>query len=445
MPLTIGLDWGERHPRRLRRRRDRAVRPHSRSATTPPASPSCARLAVLAPAMRPAGRHRAAVGPARRCPGRGRPSGRPDPSQRRQGLPPALPRRRRQDRPRRRLHAGRPAAHRRPPLPPLQPQLRRDPGAARPGARPRRPGRRPASRWPTSCAACSRASGPAPPPSSPTSTARSRWPSSSATRRRRAPAASARSAWPLPRPARLLRPPHARRAAGAPARRAHRSVAARPRPRPRARSSAPWPPCSSASSRRSRRLTARIEHAVADLPDGRIVMSFPRAGRICAAQILAELGDVRERFPTADASSPPRPASPRSPTQSGKSRGRHLPLGLQQTPARGRHLLRRQLPPRLALGRRPLPPRPRPRLRPSPRHPHPRPRLAARPLARLAGQQDLRSRYPPRCASRLSIRLFLGSAAAVVPSSRPQTSPAGRNGRGQGAPKATGKAGAKRP
>lgn len=45
-------------------------------------------------------------------------------------------------------------------------------------------------------------------------------------------------------------------------------------------------------------LTSRIEHAVAELPDGRIVMSFPRAGRICAAQILAELGDVRERFPT---------------------------------------------------------------------------------------------------------------------------------------------------
>ena len=48
------------------------------------------------------------------------------------------------------------------------------------------------------------------------------------------------------------------------------------------------------------KLTGRIEHAVADLPDGRIVMSFPRAGRICAAAILAELGDVRERFPTAD-------------------------------------------------------------------------------------------------------------------------------------------------
>jgi len=46
------------------------------------------------------------------------------------------------------------------------------------------------------------------------------------------------------------------------------------------------------------RITGRIEHAVAELPDGRIVMSFPRAGRACAAQILAELGDVRARFPT---------------------------------------------------------------------------------------------------------------------------------------------------
>lgn len=48
------------------------------------------------------------------------------------------------------------------------------------------------------------------------------------------------------------------------------------------------------------RLSSRIEHAVAELPDGRIVMSFPRAGRICAAQILAELGDVRDRFQTED-------------------------------------------------------------------------------------------------------------------------------------------------
>lgn len=46
------------------------------------------------------------------------------------------------------------------------------------------------------------------------------------------------------------------------------------------------------------KLSARIEHTVANLADGQIVMSFPRSGRICAAQILAELGSVRERFPT---------------------------------------------------------------------------------------------------------------------------------------------------
>lgn len=47
-----------------------------------------------------------------------------------------------------------------------------------------------------------------------------------------------------------------------------------------------------------RLLTCRIEHQVASLDDGRIVMSFPRAGRICAAKILAELGSVRSRFGT---------------------------------------------------------------------------------------------------------------------------------------------------
>ena len=45
-----------------------------------------------------------------------------------------------------------------------------------------------------------------------------------------------------------------------------------------------------------RLLSSRIEHHIASTDDGRILMSFPRAGRICAAQILAELGSVRERF-----------------------------------------------------------------------------------------------------------------------------------------------------
>jgi transposase len=47
-------------------------------------------------------------------------------------------------------------------------------------------------------------------------------------------------------------------------------------------------------------LTRRVERFMSSLPDGLLMMSFPRAGQVCAAQILAELGDVRERFPSAD-------------------------------------------------------------------------------------------------------------------------------------------------
>jgi len=47
-------------------------------------------------------------------------------------------------------------------------------------------------------------------------------------------------------------------------------------------------------------LNTRIEQFMHSLPDGLLMMSFPRAGQVCAAQILAELGDVRERFPNAD-------------------------------------------------------------------------------------------------------------------------------------------------
>jgi len=43
-------------------------------------------------------------------------------------------------------------------------------------------------------------------------------------------------------------------------------------------------------------LTSLIEHQLDDHPDGPIIASFPRAGKINAAQILAELGDDRGRF-----------------------------------------------------------------------------------------------------------------------------------------------------
>lgn len=43
-----------------------------------------------------------------------------------------------------------------------------------------------------------------------------------------------------------------------------------------------------------------VEHEVAQHPDGPIVQSFPRAGGVNAAQILAELGDDRRRYESAE-------------------------------------------------------------------------------------------------------------------------------------------------
>lgn len=45
-------------------------------------------------------------------------------------------------------------------------------------------------------------------------------------------------------------------------------------------------------------LTQEIERTVAGLPAGRVLMSFPRAGKLNAAQILAEIGDDPRRFPS---------------------------------------------------------------------------------------------------------------------------------------------------
>ena len=52
--------------------------------------------------------------------------------------------------------------------------------------------------------------------------------------------------------------------------------------------------------REIRKLTSQVEHAVALIPAGQVVMSFPRAGKVNAAQILAELGEDPERFPAED-------------------------------------------------------------------------------------------------------------------------------------------------
>lgn len=47
-------------------------------------------------------------------------------------------------------------------------------------------------------------------------------------------------------------------------------------------------------------LTAAVEHAVEVHPDARVVTPLFRSGRVCAAQLLAELGDDRGRFVSAD-------------------------------------------------------------------------------------------------------------------------------------------------
>ncbi len=49
-----------------------------------------------------------------------------------------------------------------------------------------------------------------------------------------------------------------------------------------------------------KKLTSAVEHAVAQLPTGRIIMSFPRAGKVNSAQIVAELGEDPARFGTED-------------------------------------------------------------------------------------------------------------------------------------------------
>jgi transposase len=47
-------------------------------------------------------------------------------------------------------------------------------------------------------------------------------------------------------------------------------------------------------------LTAAVEHAVEAHPDAEVVTPLFRSGRVCAAQLLAELGDDRGRFVSAD-------------------------------------------------------------------------------------------------------------------------------------------------
>jgi transposase len=68
------------------------------------------------------------------------------------------------------------------------------------------------------------------------------------------------------------------------------------------------------------RLTRQIEKDITELGDGQLLMSLPRCGRLGSAQILAELGSVRERFTCPERLAAEAGASPFT-RQSGKYKG----------------------------------------------------------------------------------------------------------------------------
>ena len=303
---------------------------------------------------------------------------------------------------------------------PLQPPSRRDPRAARARPRPRRsrrPARRPRQSAPRAARAllarrrrhlrrrrfADRARLPRPLPHPP---------------ERRAP--GRKTPRPVPPPSRLLRPPPRRRTARPPAhrpreprRRRRGRGQRRTRPRPRRR---PRPP-----RRPIQQLSAAIAAALAHHPDGPLVQSLPRSGAVNAAQILAELGDDRARFPTRRAARRRGRGRPRH-ARLREAPRRRLPVGLQQAAAPGLHDLRRQLPPCLALGRRRLPAGPRTGLSPPPRHPHPRPRVGTCPLALLAETASPTTSRRHRAAAvprRLRPRVDTGCLTRRGPSSSP--------------------------
>jgi hypothetical protein len=144
--------------------------------------------------------------------------------------------------------------------------------------------------------------------------------------------------------------------------------------------------------------------------------SSPAASSTPSPTCPTAVSSCRSRAPGASASSDPRrawrcpralpdrsPARCRSRRLASHSRlrqepRRRLPMGMQPPLARGRHLLRRQLAARLAMGRSDLRARASTRMRSPSRDPRPRARLAPRPLARLDRSPTLRSQ-PPQCRS----------------------------------------------
>ena len=193
------------------------------------------------------------------------------------------------------------------------------------------------------------------------------------------------------------------------------------RPRPAAPSCWAWSPPCGRSSAQIRQLDREIAGAL-ERPSRR-----PRSSARCfrdpkpltAAELLAEIGDSRARYPNAEALAADAGQTPVA-IESGKRRGAAFRCACDKRLRSARRRARRQQPPPEPLGRRHLPPRPPTRLRPPPRHPHPRPRLDPRPLALLARPQPYdptrHARPPAPPQHRVDTgRLIAASRPATIP------------------------------
>jgi transposase len=138
-------------------------------------------------------------------------------------------------------------------------------------------------------------------------------------------------------------------------------------------------------------LIREIAHRVRAHPDGHVFLSLFRDPKsvVCAAALLAEIGDCRARYRSAEALAADAGMSPVA-VESGKRKVACFRHGCDPPAARRGRDARRRDPPLAPLGRRPLRRRTRPRPRPPTRDPHPRPRLDPRHLALLARQRRLR-------------------------------------------------------
>ena len=205
------------------------------------------------------------------------------------------------------------------------------------------------------------------------------------------------SACGVPRPPALLRWSEARRAARQAQARA-RGTRRRRGARPRAgRSCSRWSRRSSRWSTRSSSSPSRSRPRCASTPTVQIFLSLFRDPRsvVTAAELLAEIGDCRARYPTRDALAADAGQAAVA-VESGKRKTASFRWALQQAAARRVLHARRQHPPLAPLGAGPLRRRPRPRPRAPPRTTHRRTRLVPDRVALLARPRPLRPSPPPR-------------------------------------------------